>query len=607
MKRFVILILFFLSFFEGVAQSISVKSFRALPMDMTASSLEGKRIDQNGEVAALIKVMTTEKGFVFEGGTLGIVNTQQRVGEIWVWVPRGLRKITILHQQLGGLRDYRFPLEIEAERTYEMVLSTSRVESFEKEEVRQQYLAFHISPANATLEVDNVLWSVDADGNAMKYVDFGTYSYRVRASDYFTEAGNVTVANPDSTEIVNVTLQPNFAEVTLAVDADAEIWVNNEKKGIRTWTGPLGNGTYKIECKQEGCETKTISQVITADMKGQTITLPVPIPANGSINVESSPMMATVFIDGTNMGSTPRFIKQIPIGEHTVKLVKEGFVDYEETVVITRNNRSQITATLEKISKQASDNVAEKKLDQPKQTNENKEFSNEDMIVTIRGISFVMKPVEGGSFLMGAPALNNDEAKNEEKPEHSVTLNSYYIGETEVTQALWNVVMDVNPSVFTGYNLPVDNVSWNDCQKFIKRLNRLTGKNFRLPTEAEWEYAARGGKKRQGFKFAGGNTLEDVAWCYDNSGNTTHEVKSKNPNKLGIYDMSGNVYEWCSDWYNSYEIESQTNPQGPTSGFGRVLRGGSWNGREQNCRVSSRYFTEPTNSYNYLGFRLVLQ
>ena len=346
MKRFTLLIFLLFGFFDVFSQNISVKSFKALPMDMTASSLEGKRIDQNGQVAALIKVMTTEKGFVFEGGALGIVDTQQRVGEIWVWVPQGLRKITILHQQLDGLRDYRFPENIEAERTYEMVLTTAKIETIVKEEVRQQYLAFKITPSNAILEVDDELWTVDGDGTAMKYVDFGTYTYRVRAANFFSEAGQIIVDDPDSTKLVTVTLKPDFAEITLKVDADAEIWVNNEKKGVRSWTGPLGKGVYKIECKQAGHEATMISQEINTEMNGQTIMLTAPRPIYGMLMVESTPNFCKLKIDGKEMGTTPKSINEILIGQHEISLSKEGYDDYNETITIVKGDRKQVRAAL---------------------------------------------------------------------------------------------------------------------------------------------------------------------------------------------------------------------------------------------------------------------
>ena len=166
--------------------------------------------------------------------------------------------------------------------------------------------------------------------------------------------------------------------------------------------------------------------------------------------------------------------------------------------------------------------------------------------------------------------------------------------------------MGNNPSYFKGDNLPVENVSWNDCQTFIFRLNNLTGKNFRLPTEAEWEYAARGGNRSRGYKYSGSNTLSDVAWFDDNSGSKTHPVGTKSPNELGLYDMSGNVWEWCSDWYGTYSSSSQTNPTGPSSGSGRVRRGGCWLNDAGLCRSSSRCDGSPDERGDYLGLRLAL-
>ncbi len=237
------------------------------------------------------------------------------------------------------------------------------------------------------------------------------------------------------------------------------------------------------------------------------------------------------------------------------------------------------------------------------------------LVFTVNGVSFTMVKVEGGTFMMGAQGSYEIEY---EKPVHEVTLtNNYYIGQTEVTQALWQTVMGNNPSFFNegdyGTNLkrPVEEVSWNDCQVFISKLNELTGKTFRLPTEAEWEYAARGGNKSQGYKYAGSNTIEDVVWYYRNayyvnSIGTTHTVATKAPNELGLYDMSGNVWEWCQDWYRIYNSSPSVNPAGPTSGDSRVYRGGSCIEYDWNCRVLSRSGLNPEFSSGYLGLRLAL-
>ena len=225
---------------------------------------------------------------------------------------------------------------------------------------------------------------------------------------------------------------------------------------------------------------------------------------------------------------------------------------------------------------------------------------------TVNGVSFEMVYVEGGTFDMGATSEQGSDADSDEYPVHSVTLSGYYIGKCEVTQELWEAVMGSNPSHFKGAQKPVESVSWYDCQEFVSRLNRLTGRTFRLPTEAEWEYAARGGNKSLHYKYSGSGNIGKVAWYTENSGNSTHAVGTKTANELGIYDMSGNVWEWCSDWYGSYSAGAQTNPQGPSSGSRRVLRGGSWYRSARNCRVSDRGSIDPSFSSIHYGLRLVL-
>ena len=216
--------------------------------------------------------------------------------------------------------------------------------------------------------------------------------------------------------------------------------------------------------------------------------------------------------------------------------------------------------------------------------------------------------MSGGTFTMGATSEQGSDAYDREKPAHSVTLSGYYIGKYEVTQELWKAVMGSNPSYYKGDNLPVEQVSWNDVQEFLRKLNAMTGKRYRLPTEAEWEFAARGGNSSRGYKYSGGNSFGSVAWYWENSGIRTHAVGTKSPNELGIYDMSGNVWEWCQDWYNSsyYGSSPRTNPQGPNSGSYRVCRGGGWRSSARDCRVSYRDSYTPDFRYYYLGFRLAL-
>ena len=240
--------------------------------------------------------------------------------------------------------------------------------------------------------------------------------------------------------------------------------------------------------------------------------------------------------------------------------------------------------------------------------------SGDNLILTVGDVTYKLVYVDGGTFTMGATREQGSDAESNEKPSHSVTLSSYHIGETEVTQALWQAVMGSLPSYISsssydlkGSQRPVCYVSWEDCQRFISRLNSLTGQHFRLPTEAQWEYAARGGIKSRGYKYSGSNYLGSVAWYYDNSSSTTHPVKTKSPNELGLYDMSGNVWEWCQDWYRSYSSGSQTNPTGASSGSYRVIRGGGWSYGAWGSRVSARDCYTPSARRGYcLGLRLAL-
>lgn len=215
---------------------------------------------------------------------------------------------------------------------------------------------------------------------------------------------------------------------------------------------------------------------------------------------------------------------------------------------------------------------------------------------TLKNLINNMVYVEGGSFMMGS---DDSDADSDEKPAHRETVGSFSIGKYEVTQKEWTSVMGNNPSHLKGDNLPVEDVSWNDCQEFIRKLNSLTGQNFRLPTETEWEYAARGGNRSNGYKYSGSNNLSNVAWYEDNSGNRTHNIGTKAANELGLYDMSGNVWEWTSSkWSNNYNE--------PRNSSYFVIRGGSWLNNAHLCRVSDRDDSGATSRYTFLGLRLVL-
>ena len=349
-----------------------------------------------------------------------------------------------------------------------------------------------------------------------------------------------------------------------------------------------------------------------------------------TLTIRYSPVTASVLVDNKFIkGSNGVAKTSLPIGQHSFVVACDGYESEEGMVKLkpTAPSNLQITLSKEVVS---TNQISQTTLPQLAQTQQpvaqtqsvsstaslstsstslnavGSSTSGSVITIPVRdGISIEMVKVEAGSFNMGAtPEM---QAPYEvEKPVHRVTLtNNYYIGKYEVTQALWKIVMGSNPSNSKGDNLPVENVSWNNCQKFISKLNKLTGKSFRLPTEAEWEYAARGGNKSRGYQYSGSNTIGDVAWYDGNSGSKTHAVGTKQPNELGAFDMTGNVWEWCQDWFNRYSSSPQTNPIGAVSGSCRVYRGGSccYSGY---CRCSCRFDGTPDFRNGDLGLRLVL-
>ena len=228
--------------------------------------------------------------------------------------------------------------------------------------------------------------------------------------------------------------------------------------------------------------------------------------------------------------------------------------------------------------------------------------------IKVGEVAFDMQKVEGGLFIMGGTPEQHNEVISTDLPTHTVSLHTYYIGTTEVTQDLWQAIM---PEWYISDewnipNQPITDITWYDCQEFIHRLDSITGLPFRLLTEAEWEFAARGGNVSRGYRFAGGNKIEDVSWGLSNAGFRKHNVGERKPNELGLYDMTGNVSEWCSDWYGMYHLGTEPNPQGATEGELKVVRGGSFDNCKDNSYLSRREYYNPNEAMNYCGFRLAL-
>ena len=326
-----------------------------------------------------------------------------------------------------------------------------------------------------------------------------------------------------------------------------------------------------------------------------------------TLSIKYTPSSATVLVDNKMVKGTNGVARtRLPVGQHSFIVFCDGYDSEEGTVKLKASTPSNLQITLSKEATAIQQNTVSQPTVAQQSVVQSPITNGDNISIPVKdGISIDMIRVEAGTFTMGATS-EMESPFYWEKPTHQVILtNDYYIGKYEVTQALWQAVMGKNPSKFKGDNLPVEQVSWDDCQKFISKLNSITGKTFRLPTEAEWEFAARGGKKSRGYQYSGSNNLSDVAWYENNSGRKTHVVGSKQANELGIYDMAGNVCEWCQDWWGYYSSSSQINPTGANSGSGRVRRGGYW-GDYAGCRSSCRFSIAPGSRFMNLGLRMAL-
>lgn len=653
---FTILLLFTCVFAFGQALEISLQGgIKEVSSDLDARVYSPVK-DQNDRSCALIKVSVTntlKNPLTLDVGGLGVTKREKREnGEIWFYVPYQVKNLSfrcqdyndipIIPVQLKEATVYtlKFQTSVLAQTVYQVQMSSNylkiiinepgatvsigKTTNYEKltrtlsetlfrerldygeyfykvshplyadytgsvvvgESMKDvvvnmkpsySYLSVSSNPSGATLFVNGERKGVTPCKVDERYPK-GSVNISLQMNDYYALSQSVSVVGDGGTQMVNLTLKPQFATVTLTCkDPKAEIWVDDEKKGVGSWTGRVStlSQQHLVTVKREGYQSQEVALNVS-DGAMVTQEIVAPIPLYGMLNVESTPDLAIVKVDGKNVGTTPLLTKLLA-GKHKIEIVKEGYKPHSQDIVIEHNKELSLNKPL---VKQAAAKVA----------------GASDYVIE-------MVYVQGGTFQMGS-----NYGESDEKPVHSVTLDDFYIGKYEVTQAQWRAVMGSNPSRFKGDSLPVEMVSWNEVQEFIKRLNAKTGKTYRLPTEAEWEYAARGGNRSKGYKYSGSNKIKDVAWYIGNSGYKTHPVGTRKPNELGVYDMSGNVCEWCQDGYryDTYSSSPQKNPQGPSSGPFWVLRGGSWYDYFFRCRSANRIYYGPDHRDIYCGFRLVL-
>ena len=572
------------------AQKLKVESFKLASNDITAQSHPRK--DLNNLNCALVKVGIALDGVKFDGSIMG--EPIQKLGEYWVYMPKGVSMLQVLHKNYTPLMvnfyDYGVG-KVDSGMTYILTLSKP-AGSMEPADAGGNFYALTVNPKNAVVTIDGNQQTVSTDGEYSAMLPYGSHTYKVEAGGYISKSGTFTISSNDMTPI-SVSLVSAMATVSVTCPTPAvSLYVDKKSVGMIPWTGSLKEGMHLVEVKKEGYRSQqrtiNLSQQQKLDVAFNELSA-----IQGNLSVNYKPFGADVYIDGNKVGQSPRVFNGIMVGNHKVEIKKDGYGTESKQVNILEGQTATLAGVLTANATASS-------------TTGSSLSGNTITIPVKNGISIDMVRVEAGTFTMGATPEMNKPYRNE-KPTHQVTLtNDYYIGKYEVTQALWQAVTGNNPSYFKGENLPVENVSWDECQEFLSKLNSITGKTFRLPTEAEWEFAARGGKKSRGYQYSGSNNLSDVAWYKYNSVISTRAVGSKQGNELGIYDMTGNVLEWCQDWYGKYSSSSQVNPTGANNGAGRVGRGGSWISDARFCRSSFRNYYTPGFGYNVLGLRLVL-
>ena len=597
MKKLYLIILSVFAFLNiAMAQELMVKSFVLAPTDITAQT-EGRK-DLNGDACALVKISFVGDVADVEGNV--IKPLVKRNNETWTFMTQESRQMKVVTKDYLPLMvtfgDYGIE-KLQSNRTYVLTL-TKPSGAQEPVDAGGNFYAISVQPKDAKVTIDGVLQASSSDGEYSAMLAYGSHTYKVEAGGYISKSGSFTIGKGDMTPI-SVSLVSALATLNVSCPTPAvSLYVDKKSVGSLPWYGSLKEGMHLLEVRKDGyrSQQKTIQ---LAQQQKLDVAFDALSAIQGNLSENFKPFGSDVYVDGVKVGQSPRVFNGVLVGNHNVEIRKSGYATSRQTVTISEGQTASISGSLTSSTSSSSTNALSSNSSSPS--------GNTITIPVKNGINIEMVKVEAGSFKMGATPEMEHPYGNYEKPVHRVTLtNNYYIGKYEVTQALWKTVMGNKSSRFKGDNLPVEKVSWNDCQKFISKLNKLTGKSFRLPSEAEWEYAARGGNKSRGYQYSGSNTIGDVAWYEGNSSFMTHAVGTKQPNELGIYDMTGNVWEWCQDWYDIYSSSPQTNPTGAVSGSCRVNRGGSWNCLARSCRCSCRFDGTPDFRNGDLGLRLVL-
>ncbi len=638
MKKILLLVLIGLITLPAYAQELKKMEIIGKPVKLQSGEMVARR-DQNGNYCAAIQVVSDMDGFSYDSFDGIVGDILDNPGEDIVYLTKservlkvfknGYQPLQIILSDLGitlkereiwqikiagdespdvlpvtfrftpadatlfidgknagkeltqslSIGEHQIRLEKAGFQTIEKTLTVNEKQVFfqwQMEDAPDARLQITTTPAGAVIFLDGVKLG---ESPLAAFYPPGTYPIKI------TKEGFVSIEN----EMLEVKLPQTTKSYTLAENVGF-LTINTRPEAKVYFNGELVSNPKKVKLSPQLVKIK-VTMPKAADLEEQVVIKKdddlvldmFPDVQTETLQVAVTPFDADIELTGDAgeyyTAEGMKIFSDIPVGSYTLKVTSEGYKTTEETIVLKPDEKLNLGITLEK-------------------------GSDGDF-----GIEMVF--VKGGTFTMGCTS-EKIRCAQWEKPTHQVTISDFQIGKYEVTQKQWREIMGTptsfnNPSYNKGCDdFPVERVSWNDVQGFIKKLNQKTGKKYRLPTEAEWEYAARGGALTTATKYAGSNNIDEVAWYRGNSGKKAHSVGLKKPSELSVYDMSGNVCEWCSDRYGSYSSGSQTNPKGASasSDSRRIFRGGSWGLGAGECRVSARTFFKPDSRYGGLGFRL---